>query len=141
MEPLFSVDLSRRLFSERSVLIGTFLGGPLVGAYLLSHNFKTLGQENRVAPTWGLAILAVVLVAATVFVPALDKIPAVVFSFLFCLAAHKAVRIYQGAALDFHREQGGLFYATFRAVVVGLVGLLLLMAFWFAITLLASQPV
>jgi hypothetical protein len=52
-----------RYYSWRQILLGTFLGSTICGAYLVAQNFKTLGRPKQVK---GAYILGVGLVAAAV---------------------------------------------------------------------------
>ena len=128
-EPLFSPSFDRKLYTERAILIGTFIGGPLAGGYLLAQNFSTLDKKADAGRTWLIVTVLMLLTMSTAFVPALDSIPAFVYSFVFCLAAHSAARKLQGSQIHFHQENGGSMHNTWKAVLVGVVFFLLMMAF------------
>ena len=47
MDEVFTIDSEenkKRLYTERAISIGTFVGGPLAGAILFAQNFKALGM-------------------------------------------------------------------------------------------------
>lgn len=125
-EPLFPSTLSGKLYHERAVLIATFLGGPLAGGYLLAQNFTTLQDPAKVNKAWLGTIGALLFIMISVFIPVLDKLPPVAWSFAFCWTAHFAARKYQGSQIALHQANGGLFFSTWRAVAVGLVSMLLM---------------
>ncbi|PEN12670.1 hypothetical protein CRI94_14245 [Longibacter salinarum] len=52
------MDLNR-YYTKWSIFHGAFFGGPIVGGYLLSRNFKVLGNESRSSSAlWGGVMLA-----------------------------------------------------------------------------------
>lgn len=122
-EPLFSATLTEKFYNERAVLLATFLGGPLAGAWLMASNFKAMGETVRATRTWVFAVMALVLVFLLSYIPSLDKIPSLFYSFAFCWTAHFLTRKYQGPQLQLHQENGGQFYTTWRAVGIGLIGM------------------
>ncbi|MGZ3916215.1 MAG: hypothetical protein ACXVBT_15760 [Flavisolibacter sp.] len=122
-EPLFSATLTEKFYNERAVLLATFLGGPLAGAWLMASNFKAMGETVRATRTWVLAVMALVLVFLLSLIPSLDKIPAISYSFAFCWTARFLTRKYQGPQIQLHQENGGQFYTTWRAVGIGLIGM------------------
>ena len=121
-ESLFPSDITSKFYTDRAVLIGTFIGGPLVGAYLIAQNFKTLNEPSKVRQTWFIAIGALVVAVGIGLIPPLDKIPSFLFSIVFCLVAHSITKKYQGERIAAHQAAGGAVYATGRAVLIGFVG-------------------
>lgn len=125
-EPLFPSTITHKLYNERAILIATFVGGPLAGGYLLARNFGTFNEPAKAGKTWIVTIGVMLLLAGSAFVPAADAIPGVVYSLLFCCTAHFAARKYQGSSIALHQTNGGEFYSTWRAVLTGLVFLVLM---------------
>lgn len=37
-----------KLYKDKAIYLGTFIGGPLVAGYLIAENFKQLGQLGKV---------------------------------------------------------------------------------------------
>ena len=56
-----------KIYKDRAFWVGTFLGGPLVAGYLFSENFKSLGQPEKVKPTWIITIIATVVIFGGIF--------------------------------------------------------------------------
>lgn len=140
-EPLFSSTITAKLYNERAVLIGTFLGGPLVGGYLIAQNFKTLNEPAKAGRTWLITIAVMVFLVATFFVPVFDKIPSIAYSFAFCLAAHTITKNLQGSQIALHQTAGGAFYKTLRAALIGLLGCVLMLAGFLVLSYFVDQTV
>ncbi|MDB5205586.1 MAG: hypothetical protein JWR72_661 [Flavisolibacter sp.] len=140
-EPLFPTTISRKLYNERSILIGTFIGGPLAGGYLIAQNFKALNDPAKAVKTWIVTILVLLLTMATAFVPALDKLPTFFYSFIFCMIAHFMAKKFQGSNIQLHQVSGGQLYNTWRAVAAGVIFMLLMVAFILVISYLQDPSV
>ena len=61
-ENLLSVAPDFKLYKNRTVYIGTLLGGTLVAGYMAAENFKQLGQPEYTKRSWKIAIFTTILV-------------------------------------------------------------------------------
>ena len=123
-----------KLYNDRSVYVGTFLGGPLVAGYLAAENFKQLGEQSKVKYAWIIAIAATIIIFGAIFlIPGIENIPRIIVPLIYTLIAQMIVRQYQGAAIKAHIEKGGALYSVWRAVLVGIIGLIVLVAIIFVI--------
>jgi hypothetical protein len=129
-----------KLYKDRSVYVGTFLGGPLVAGYLAAENFKQLGQQDKLRATWTIAIIATAVIFGGIFlIPDIEKVPRYIIPLIYTGLAQFLVQKYQGIAIKTHIENGGQTYSVWRAVLIGIVGLAILMAILIAIALLANK--
>ena len=64
---LFNQSMTRKIYSNRLIELGTLLGGPLVAGYLIAENFKTLNEPEKVKITWIFSILATVIIFGVFF--------------------------------------------------------------------------
>ena len=70
--------ISGKVYKERAIWVGTFLGGPLVAGYLIAENFKVFHQNDRVKKTWIYSIIATIVIFGVAFaIPDNIKIPKV----------------------------------------------------------------
>jgi hypothetical protein len=51
---LLSVKTECKLYKDKAIWIGTFIGGPLVAGYLIAENYKKLGQDKNASKSWGI---------------------------------------------------------------------------------------
>lgn len=139
-ENLLSVLPENKLYRERAVYVGTFLGGPLVAGYLASENFKKIGQPEKVKATWAIAIIATIVIFGGAFlVPEIEKFPRYIIPLVYGGIAQLLVQRFQGAAIKLHIEKGGQVYSVWRAVWIGAVGAAVLVGFIFVILLFADK--
>jgi hypothetical protein len=124
---------TQKIYSTGTFAIATLLGGPLAAAYMASWNFKRLGEAWKAPYAWLTAFVLLCLAAATSFVAAFDAVPPYVFTLLFLLIVQVLVHRFQAKQIRQHIEEGGAVYPVWRAVVIGLIGLVILLAFLFGL--------
>jgi hypothetical protein len=71
-----------KLHDNKNIIIGTFLGGPLAGAFLMIENFRNLNQQQHVIKSWMIAIVGLLVLIASTYISIVEKIPNIFFSFL-----------------------------------------------------------
>ena len=129
-----------KLYNDRSIYVGTFLGGPLVAGYLAAENYKKLGQPTKVKNAWIIALIATLaILGAIFFIPGLEKIPNYLIPLIYTAIAQFLIQKFQGNAIKAHIAQGGQIYSTWRAVWIGLIGLLVLVALISVLILLTDK--
>ena len=139
-ENLLPVQPTFKLYKDRAIYVGTFLGGPLVAGYLAAENFKQLGQMDKVKTTWIIAICATILIFGGLFlIPNIEKVPNYIIPLIYTGIAHFLVQKFQGVAIKAHIANGGQIFSTWRAVWIGLVGLFVLIAIIFVVAYLTIQ--
>jgi hypothetical protein len=112
-----------KLYKDRAIFAGTFLGGPLVAGYLAAENFKKLGDNKKATTSWIIGIAAtIVILAAAFLIPGIENIPTYIIPITYTLIAQYLVKQYQGSAIEMHIKNGGPAYTVWRAVWIGLVG-------------------
>ena len=108
-----------RLYRVSGILIGTFMGTPLATGWLISRNYRALGDAGRAqqAILYG-AIATVLLVAIVLVVP--EKIPAFVFTLPQLIAAAHLAKHLQGDRIEEYKASNRT-YSNWRAFGVGLL--------------------
>jgi hypothetical protein len=139
-EDLLTAPPEFKLYNDRAVYVGTFLGGPLVAGYLAAENFKKLGQPDKARTAWIVAILSTILIFLGVFlIPGIEKIPKYIIPLAYTFIAKALFQQYLGPAIKNHIAQGGPTYSVWRGVWIGLVGGVILIAVIFGILLLLDK--
>ena len=129
-----------KIYKDRAIYVGTFLGGPLVAGYLIAENFKLLGQKHKAGTTWGIAIAATILIFGSIFlIPNAEKVPRYIIPILYTALTQFLVQKYQVARIKSHIESGGQTFSTWRAVWISLVGLVVMVIIIFAIVIAVSS--
>jgi hypothetical protein len=128
-ENLLSIVPDYKLYKDSTIRIGTFIGGPLVAGYLAAENFKKLGQSDKAKNAWIISIITTLIILSGIFlIPENVKIPNYIIPLIYTWVAYFLVNRYQGDAIKEHIEKGGLTYSGWRAVWIGLIGLVVLCA-------------
>ncbi|MFH6994501.1 hypothetical protein [Flavobacterium sp. FlaQc-48] len=112
-----------KIYTEKAIQSGTFLGGPLVAGYLMAENFKTFGDFNNVKKTWIIAILSTIVVFGLIFlIPENIKIPNVIFPLIYMGIAGYLAKKYQEQKINEHLKNGGEKFNGWRTAGVSLIG-------------------
>jgi hypothetical protein len=115
---------TRKIYKDRAIWVGTFLGGPLAAGYLIAENFKAFNDTDKAKKTWIYAIIATVVVFGGVFlIPENVKIPNQIIPLIYTAIAYYLVQHYQGQNISAHLNSGGQLFGWWRTIAVGLIGL------------------
>ncbi|MES1222380.1 MAG: hypothetical protein ABUT20_43200, partial [Bacteroidota bacterium] len=75
------------------------------------------------------AIIATIAIIGIIFfVPVLEKIPNFVIPLIYTTIAQFIIQKFQGDAIKAHIAKGGQVYSIWRAVLIGLIGVAVLIA-------------
>lgn len=111
-----------KIYSMRSIWIGTFLGGPLTTGYLVSENFKALGQRDKVGITWVVAIFATVTIFGGIFlVPQPEQIPTHLIPLVYSGIAYYIINRVQGERINAYMRESGTAFSAWRSAGIGLI--------------------
>jgi|GEM_PF-59252 len=95
---------TEKVYNQKQIIIGTFLGGILAAAYMLAANFKTFGQPTKAKTTWFFAFLFFAFIFISAFVPVLDSIPGYVFTVVSITAVALTYSQLQAKPVELHRK-------------------------------------
>ena len=113
-----------KIYKELYVRGATFLGGPMIAGYFIAENFKSLGQPEKVKPTWIITILATIVIFGSIFlIPGIQKVPNFLIPFIYAGIAGFLVQRLQGEKIKTHIANGGQFYSAWRILLISLIGL------------------
>lgn len=108
------------LYSTSQIFVGTFLGSPLAGTWLLVKNLDVLGRGGEVAKTWGIGIGATALLLTLAsFLP--ENFPNSVLPIAAGFGFRALAEGMFGAVLGAHKSAGGKFFSWWRVVGIGLL--------------------
>jgi hypothetical protein len=117
---------SFKIYRDRAIWAGTFLGGPLVAGYLIAENFKLFNEYQKARITWFITIAVTIAVFGTIFIiPENIKLPNQIFPLIYTGVAYYCVQHYQGTKINEHIESGGEFFRGWRIFWIGLIGLII----------------
>jgi hypothetical protein len=114
------------VYTDRSVWVGSYLGGPLVAGYIIAHNFKAFNEPSNAKKTWIITIIITLLIFGGLFLtPQAEKIPGVIIPLTYTVIAYFLIRYYQGKKIEDHINAGGPTYGWLRVVGVSIIGLMI----------------
>ena len=115
---------TQKIYKDRAIWVGTFLGGPLVAGYLIAENFKAFSETDKAKKTWIYAILTTIIVFGSVFmIPENIKIPNYIIPLIYTAIAYYLVQHFQGQNISSHISSGGQLFSWWRTIAVGIIGL------------------
>ncbi|MBT2564879.1 hypothetical protein J7E50_24660 [Pedobacter sp. ISL-68] len=125
MEQTIDIQIStKKLYKDRAIWVGTFLGGPLAAGYLIAENFKTFNEFDKAKKTWIYAIIATIVVFGGVFlIPENVKIPNQIIPLIYTAIAYYLVKHFQGQKITSHINSGRQLHSWWRTIGVGVIGL------------------
>ncbi len=115
---------TEKIYKDRAIWVGTFLGGPLAAGYLIAENFKAFNQFDSAKKTWIYAITATILIFGGVFlIQDHLKIPNQIIPLIYTAIAYYLVQHFQGQQISSHINAGGQLHSWWRTISVGVIGL------------------
>lgn len=131
---------TQRIYKDRAIWVGTFLGGPLAAGYLIAENFKAFNETDKANKTWIYAIIATIVVFSGVFlIPDNVKIPNQIIPLIYTAIAYYFVQHFQGQNITTHISSGGQLFSWWRTIAVGIIGLTITIIPIFGFALLSDS--
>ncbi len=127
-----------KVYSLTQIYLATLFAGPLTGGYLIAANFNTLELPQHVwkATLFAVSLLAVIILS--MFIPALDSIPPIVFVIAYTFGLSRMAQTMQDDRIDEFMAAGGTMHNSWRVVVVSLIGAAVSVAVIVGVTLIAD---
>ena len=122
----FDIEIPKeKIYSDRAVWVGSFVGGPLVAGYFIAENFKVFNAPQKANKTWIITIIGTIIIFGGIFlIPDNINIPNVVIPLCYTSFAYYVVLHSQKNAMNKHIENGGVFYSWWRVIGIALLGLI-----------------
>ncbi len=123
------MEFVKKLFSQKAVLLATFLGGPIAGGYLIKKNYDAFAENNKGTQAFVWSILfTIFMVGLLVFTPEAiwEKVPNMLLPMVYTLAIYFIVDNTQGGRIKEHKVAGGPFYSMWKAAGIGGISLVVL---------------
>ena len=120
-----------KLYSKNAITGATFLGGPLAAGYLIRENYLQLNEPEKGKKVLLYAVvISILLIGSLLLVPesVIDKIPRFIIPITYTALIALYLDKIQGTVLSQHKKSGNAFHSGWRAVVIGIISLLLVVA-------------
>jgi hypothetical protein len=123
-ETIYNQGSLSKIYKERAIYVGTFLGGPLVAGYLIGSNFSCFGEPDKVRKTWIYSILATIVIFGGAFlIPDSVKIPSQLIPIAYMAIVYFIVQRFQKEKIISYLNAGGKIHTWWRTIGVSIVGL------------------
>lgn len=130
----------KKIFKDREVTVGTFLGGPLAAGYFIAENYKTFENNAKAKMTWFIAIITtIVIFGSTLFTP--EDTPNFIIPAIYTGMAGWLVKHFQGQTISDHIDNGGQIHSWGRTIVISLISLLITFIVFMALIFLSEQVI
>jgi hypothetical protein len=112
-----------KIYNEKSIVAGTFLGGPLVAGYFIAQNFKAFNEPEKANRTWVYAVLTTIIIFGCIFlIPDNVNIPNRLIPLIYTVITYFLVQRFQEQKIKTHLNSGGTFHRPRRMICVSLIG-------------------
>ncbi|MCU0437383.1 MAG: hypothetical protein MUC49_05665 [Raineya sp.] len=122
----FNIEIPKeKIYSDRALWIGSFVGGPLVAGYFLAENFKVFNDSQKANKTWIITIIGTIIIFGGLFlIPNDINIPTPIIPLIYTSIAYSTGLYFQKKLMTKHIENGGVFYSWWRVIGIALLGLI-----------------
>ena len=118
-----------KFYSQRSILIMTFLFGPIATGILMRKNFLNLNEQKKANNALILGVVGTIASVLFIFLipPALtERIPSILYSLVYTGIAQLIVENQMGEVLRNHKQENGAFYPIWKFALITIAAIVLL---------------
>lgn len=119
-------DRTRKIFTNKAIIVATFFGGPLAAGFLISRNYKAFENDDAARNSVFIGILSTILLFAGIFmIPEhiFEKIPQALFPGIYTAIIAWLVEKLQGKKIKEFLESNGQKASNWQATGYGLSGM------------------
>lgn len=135
-EDILPIIPELKLYKKRTIVVCTFLTGPLVAGYMIAENFKALGERSNQVRTWVISLILTAGLVIFISLPQLEKVPNFILPICYTIIASACVQFFQVEKIRLHVSNGGTFYAPERAIVPSILSFIITIAFALGVAVL-----
>ncbi len=120
-------SLREPVYDQKKILLCSYIGGPLVAAYMLAKNFAALGQDGRKwTALWIGVVGTLVMLGGLMSLPeaVVDRIPSVLLPATYTGIAYVVFINLQREGVQAHVRQDGAVASGWRVALVTVLGFL-----------------
>jgi hypothetical protein len=126
------MDNTPKIFTKKTILFATFLGGPLVAGFLIYKNYKILGKEESAQKALIIGIVCTVLLFAGIFIipsSVIEKFPNTLIPFIYTGIIALIINKNQDNLINDYLKNGGSKASNWVAARYSLIGLVIILIF------------
>ncbi len=122
--------INYKLYTQRSITLATYIGGPVAAGWLIRENYRSLGKDDYGKHALFISIIATIFIFTAIFsIPeaVIDKIPNYLIPIVYTGIIYFIVEKIQGHDIAMHKENKGEFYSGWKAAGVGAINMVLIL--------------
>jgi len=120
-----------KFYSQKSIGIATFLGGPMAAGYLIRENYRKLEDDQNGNKALIIGIISTILLFAGLFsIPEaiIEKVPNQIIPAIYTGIIYLIVEKIHGKLLNKHEENGNAFYSGWKAAGIGFISCIIMLS-------------
>ncbi len=115
-----------KVFKDKAIGIGAFIGGPLAAGYFFAENFKAINQPEKVKTTWFITILSTIAIFSIAFmIPEDSKFPNQLIPAIYTFIAYLLFKSHQEKEVLKKIESGATYHSWGRVIGAAILSLLI----------------
>lgn len=123
-----------KIYTKNSINIGSFLGGPMAGLYMVSKNFSNFGKIELAKKIFWIGVLStMVLLGFFIFIPEniVNKIPMYIIPAMYTLIIYQYASSSQGEEIDKHIQNKGERHSGWKVTGIIILSLFFSLLYFF----------
>lgn len=131
-----------KFYTQKTISIATFFGGPLAAGYLIRENYLALNKPDEAKKALVFGIVATIGLLGLIFMipeDIIEKVPKHLLPLIYTGIIYYIVEFKQGDTLKLHKEFGNEFFSGWKAAFVGLVSMIVLFVVMFGFVFLFDK--
>ncbi len=126
-----------KIYKERAIWVGSFLGGPLIAGYFIAENYKALNDPENAKATWTYTIpITILIFSLALIIPKFENFPSLLIPLTYSMGAYLFSKYYQGPGMEAHLESGGEEFGWARIIWISILGLVVTFIMMFLFVLI-----
>ncbi len=118
-----------KFYSQKSIGLATFIGGPLASGYLIRENYLSLNKPDEGKKALFIGIIATIVIFGGIFMlpeAIIDKLPNQLLPLIYTGIIYLIVEKIHGTVLNQHKENENEFFSGWKAAGIGFISLIIL---------------
>ncbi len=130
-----------KFYSQKTIGIATFIGGPLAAGYLIRENYRALDKPDEAKNSLLIGIITTIILFGGIFMipeSIMGKVPNQIIPLIYTGITYLIVEKIHGKVLKKHKELKNEFFSGWKATGIGLISLIIISTVIFGYTYLSS---
>jgi hypothetical protein len=113
-----------RFYSQKAILITTFITGPLAACYFIRENYLSLNKPQEANRSLVIGIIGCIILFSTLAIipeSILDRVPNQIYPLFYTGILYLIIEKIHGPILKQHKEFGNQFHTGWKVALIGFV--------------------